>query len=347
MLAARYLGPGRIESIQVPTPEVGNEEALVKVEACGFCGSDLGIVAGVHPRAKAPLTLGHEFCGRIERIQSASTPNLKEGDLVTAYPLISCGRCYVCRTGASHVCRELRLYGFDVDGAMAECVRLPVSSLLRLPNDMSPLVGAVVEPLAVAVHGVSLAPTEDASTAVVMGAGPIGLLTALVARAKNIASVLISDVLPSRLALATRLGLHAVPAGAELKKIVGATTSGDGVDLLFECAGVPGTAKDMTSLVRSRGTIVNLGVFKKPVEVDMQTVNFKELSILGSRVYTRRDFEVAIELASILPIRDIVTHFFPLPEVQAAFDLFQRGHDVCKVLMIPNGAVSESLFSRG
>ncbi len=171
MLAARYLGPGRIESIQIPKLEVGDEEALLKVEACGFCGSDLGIVAGVHPRAKAPLTLGHEFCGRIERIHSART-NLKEGDLVTAYPLISCGRCHVCRTGAAHVCRELRLYGFDVDGAMAEYVRLPVNSLLRLPNDMSPLVGAVVEPLAVAVHGVSLAPTETASTAVVMGAGP-------------------------------------------------------------------------------------------------------------------------------------------------------------------------------
>jgi (R,R)-butanediol dehydrogenase / meso-butanediol dehydrogenase / diacetyl reductase len=337
MLAARYLGPGRIESIQIPKLEVGDEEALLKVEACGFCGSDLGIVAGVHPRAKAPLTLGHEFCGRIERIHSAST-NLKEGDLVTAYPLISCGRCHVCRTGAAHVCRELRLYGFDVDGAMAEYVRLPVNSLLRLPNDMSPLVGAVVEPLAVAVHGVSRAPTETASTAVVMGAGPIGLLTALVARARNIPSIFVSDVLPSRLALATRLGLDAVPAGTKLKQIVETATSGDGVDLVFECAGVPGTAKDMTSLVRSRGTIVNLGVFKKPVEVDMQAVNFKEISILGSRVYTRRDFEVAIELAATLPIRDIVTHLFPLPEVQAAFDLFRRGQDVCKVLMVPNGA---------
>lgn len=338
MLAARYLGPGQIESIQVPTLEVGDEEALLKVEACGFCGSDLGIVAGVHPRAKAPLTLGHEFCGKIARIHTASSTTLKEGDLVTAFPLISCGRCYACRTGASHVCRELRLYGFDVDGGMAEYIRLPVSSLLSLPNAMSPLVGAVVEPLAVAVHGVSLAPIQGASTVVVMGAGPIGLLTALVASTRGLASVLISDVLPSRLALARRLGLNAVPAGAELNTKVEATTSGDGVDLVFECAGVPATAKHMTSLVRSRGTIINLGVFKKPVELDMQSVNFKEISILGSRVYARRDFEVAIELASNLPIRDIVTHMFPLYKVQTAFDLFRQGRDVCKVLVIPNGA---------
>jgi threonine dehydrogenase-like Zn-dependent dehydrogenase len=336
MLAARYIGPNRIESVQVPMPEIVDEEALLRVEACGFCGSDLGIVAGVHPRAKAPLTLGHEFCGTIDLVRSANA-RFKPGDLVAAYPLISCGKCVACRTAASHVCRDLRLYGFDVDGAMAEYVRLPVSSLLPLPKNMSPLVGAVVEPLAVAVHGFSLAPPDSTASAVVMGAGPIGLLTALVARARNVSTIFISDILPSRLALAKLLGLHAVSPGAELKNIVEETTAGNGVDLVFECAGVPSTAKEMTDLVRSRGTIVNLGVFKEPVEINMQAVNFKEVAILGSRVYTRSDFEVAIELAATLPIAKIVTHSFSLTEVQQAFDLFRLGLDVCKVLILPNG----------
>jgi threonine dehydrogenase-like Zn-dependent dehydrogenase len=335
MLAARYLGPNRIEPLQVPVPEVGNEEALIKVEACGFCGSDLGIVSGAHPRAKAPLTLGHEFCGTVELIRSASA-TLNPGDLVAAYPLISCGKCVACRIGAAHVCHKLRLYGIDVDGAMAEYVRLPVSSLLPLPKNMSPLVGAVVEPLAVAVHGFSLASPEKNTRAVVMGAGPIGLLTALVARTGNV-SVLISDILPSRLALAKQLGLHAVAAGRELKNMVEEITGGNGVDLVFECAGVPSTARDMTDLVRSRGTIVNLGVFKAPVEIDMQAVNFKEIAIIGSRVYTRNDFLKAIELAATLPISEIVTHSFSLAEVQNAFDLFRSGLDVCKVLILPNG----------
>jgi threonine dehydrogenase-like Zn-dependent dehydrogenase len=335
MLAARYLGPNRIDPVQVPKPVVGDEEALIKVDACGFCGSDLGIVSGVHPRAKAPLTLGHEFCGTVELIRSASAM-FKRGDLVAAYPLISCGTCVACRIGASHVCHKLRLYGIDADGAMAEYVRLPVSSLLPLPKNMPPQVGAVVEPLAVAIHGVSLANLENTTSAVVMGAGPIGLLTALVARTRNLASVLISDILPSRLALAKRLGLNAVAAG-ELKNIVEETTGGNGVDLIFECAGVPSTARDMTDLVRSRGTIVNLGVFKEPVEIDMQAINFKEIAILGSRVYTRPDFETAIELAATLPISKIVTHSFSLTEVQRAFDLFRQGLDVCKVLILPNG----------
>ena len=335
MLAARYLAPKKIEPVEVPIPVLKDDEALVKVEACGFCGSDLSIVAGQHPRARGPLTLGHEFCGTISEIRSSDSP-FQQGDFVTAIPLISCGHCYVCRNGLPHVCRTLKLYGFDADGAMAEYVRLPVSSLLKLPAGMSNTVGAVIEPLAVAVHGVSLAPVETARTAVVMGAGPIGLLTALVAKSRGVPNVVISDVLPSRLSLAQRLGLQTATAGKELRDMVDEQTSGDGADLVFECAGVPSTGKAMTELVRSRGTIINLGVFKKPVEIDMQAVNFKEIILRGSRVYTRRDFESAIHLAETLPVEQIVTHSFNLADVQAAFDCFSKGADVCKVLIVSN-----------
>jgi threonine dehydrogenase-like Zn-dependent dehydrogenase len=220
---------------------------------------------------------------------------------------------------------------------MAEYVRLPVASLVRLPAEMDPRIGALIEPLAVAVHGVTMAPTAGAQTAVVMGAGPIGLLTALVARAQGIPLVFVSDIRPSRIALASRLGLDAVPAGPPLKKLVDQETSGEGADIVFECAGVPSTAVEMTKLVRSRGTIVNLGVFKKAVEVDMQAVNFKEITILGSRVYRRVDFENAVEMAGSLPIQSIVTHSFALKDVGAAFDLFRNGEEACKVLIMPNG----------
>lgn len=334
MLAARYLQPGVIEAREVPLPGLEEEEALIHVEACGFCGSDLGIAAGVHPRARAPLTLGHEFSGTIVEIHSDSS-DLQPGDRIAAFPLISCGRCYVCRTGEPHVCRNLRLYGIDVDGGMAEYVRLPVSSLVRLPSGMNARLGALVEPLAVAVHGVARAPLQEAKTVVVIGAGPIGLLTALVAQTQGIPSLFVSDVVRSRMALAASLGLHVVPAGMELKKLVEEETSGEGADLIFECAGVPSTAQEMTALVRCRGAIVNLGVFKKPVEVDMQIVNFREIMLLGSRVYTRQDFEKAALLARSLLVESIVTHSFPLQEVAAAFELFRRGENACKVLMIP------------
>jgi len=333
MLAARYLGPNRIETAEVSIPVIGSEEALVQVEACGFCGSDMNIMAGTHPRAKPPLTVGHELSGRIVKI-GRSNAGLEIGDHVTVYPLISCGVCHACMHGSPHVCRKLQLFGFDVDGGMAEFVKLPITSLVKLPKNMPAKVGALIEPLAVAVHGVSRANLKTAGIAVVLGAGPIGLLTALVAQARGVPHVIISEVLPSRLKLAESLGLHAVKAGAELRAQVMKMSNENGADVLFECAGHPSSAREMTALVRSRGVIVNLGVFKKPVEVDMQAVNFKEIEILGSRVYDRKDFQDAIDIAMKLPLDRIVSHAFTLKEVALAFEQF-RSSEACKVLIIP------------
>lgn len=333
MLAARYLGPHRVKPQEVSLPEIGNDEALIEVEACGFCGSDINIVAGTHPRAKAPLTLGHELSGRIVQIRTSDSA-LKNGDRITTYPLISCGYCHACTHGNPHVCMNLRLYGFDLDGGMAQFVKLPVSSLIKLPDGMSARIGALIEPLAVAVHGVARANLDDVELAVVLGAGPIGLLTALVAQARGIPQVIISDVLRSRKEFAESLGLSAVQAGADLQELVMDLSNQNGADLLLECAGHPSSALEMSNLVRSRGVIVNLGVFKKPVAIDMQAINFKEIEILGSRVYERKDFETAIDLAMNLPLERIVTHAYSLLDVGAAFEQFRSG-DVCKALILP------------
>lgn len=334
MLAARYVGPHRVETEEVSLPSIGNEEALIAVEACGFCGSDINIIAGTHPRAKAPLTLGHELSGRIVQINSSQS-HFAVGDRVTTYPLISCGNCYACKNGNSHVCRDLRLFGFDVDGGMAQYVKLPASSLMRLPAEMPARIGALIEPLAVAVHGVGRASLQNVELAAVLGAGPIGLLTALVARARGIRQVVISDVVPARIELAKDLGLHAAAAGQELHRIVMELSNQNGADLVYECAGHSSSAKEMSTLVRSRGVIVNLGVFKSPVAVNMQEINFKEIELLGSRVYERKDFQAAIDLAMSLGLERIVTSVYPLQQVGAAFERFQSGEE-CKVLILPS-----------
>lgn len=333
MLAAQYLGPDRLDVQEVSLPETGEEEALLAVEACGFCGSDLSIVAGTHPRARAPLTVGHEISGRIVQIRSAAA-DFAVGDRVTMYPLISCGTCYACTHGNPHVCRQLRLFGFDVDGGMAQYIKLPVASLMRLPEEMPAQVGALIEPLAVAMHGVARSPLADVNLAAVLGAGPIGLLAALVAQARGVPHVLISDVLPSRLELAESLGLRAVPAGKDMLNLVMELSENNGADIVYECAGHPSSAREMTALARSRGVIVNLGVFKKPVEIDMQAINFKEIEVLGSRVYARKDFQDAIDLAMRLPLGPIVSSTFPLQDVGKAFEQFRSG-EACKVLILP------------
>ena len=344
MLAARYNGPDRIEAEQVPMPSIGAGEALVQVEACGFCGSDINIVAGTHPRAKAPLIIGHELSGRIVKLNqlNGDRHGLAIGDSVTTYPLISCGMCYACLHGNPHVCRQLRLYGFDADGGMAQYVKLPIESLMKLPNNMPPAIGALIEPLAVAVHGVGRADLKGARVLAVLGAGPIGILTALVARRRGVPHVLISDVLPARLELARSFGLATVLAGEELRTRVMELSDQNGADVVIECAGHPTSAREMTVLCRCRGQIINLSVFKKPVEIDMQAINFKEIEIIGSRVYEREDFQQAIDMAMDLHLEPIVTRAFGLEDVADAFKLFHSG-EACKVLILPQLAAAPVL----
>ncbi len=335
MLAARYMGPNKVSAEAVDRPTIAAGEALIRVAACGFCGSDINIISGTHPRAQAPLTVGHELAGEIVELADGDT-DLVVGDRVTMFPLISCGTCHACTHGHAHVCRQLRLFGFDVDGGMAEYVKLPIDSLIKLPPEMPAHIGALIEPLAVAVHGVARVDTSTTKVAVVLGAGPIGLLTALVLKAKGIPQVLISDVAQAKLDLAGELGLSAYKAGEDLQSQVMALTDNNGADIVFECAGHPSSAREMTVLARSRGVIVNLSVFKEPVAVNLQMLNFKELEIVGSRVYERCDFEEAIRLAMQMPLERIISHSFPLSDVAPAFAQFMSG-DACKVIVVPNG----------
>lgn len=336
MLAAQYLGPGTIQVMELPRPAPGDGEAVVQVEFCGICGSDLAILSGAHPRAKPPLTIGHEICGRVIEMKGAG--EVKAGDLATLYPLISCGHCLACRQGQAHVCRSLRLYGFDTDGGMAEFVKVPIDGLLKIPNGMPPRVGAMLEPLAVAVHAVTRAPVQASDTAVVIGAGPIGLLTSLVLQARGVQEVYVTDVVGFRLDLARRLGLRPLDASGDTAfETILQATGGEGADVVFECAGSPGAAADMIRLVRCRGTVVNVSVFKKPVAVDMQAVNFRELTIIGSRVYAMQDFRKAIEIAPSLPLNEMITHCLPLTKVAEAYRLLRSGVGVCKVLVEPSG----------
>jgi 2-desacetyl-2-hydroxyethyl bacteriochlorophyllide A dehydrogenase len=303
------------------------DEALVRVEACGFCGSDLGIVSGRHPRAKPPLTIGHEICGEV--VQSSTVP---VGQRVVLYPLISCGECRLCRTGQAYICRTLRVYGFDFDGGMAEYLTVPARNLMRVPQEFPAKLGAMVEPLAVAVHAISRTTVPTGETALVIGAGPIGLLIALLLR-HNGYHAPICDVSTFRQQLARSAGLEVLEPGLVVEAIREAT-DGEGASVVFECAGHPSVARMMTDAARCHGVVVNAGVFKQPVEVDLQSVNFKELTVIGSRVYTREDFLQAIQLAPKLDLDRVITHSLGLEDASKAYDLM-RAAEAGKVVLVP------------
>ncbi len=323
MKALVYEGPEILSVRDIEAKQLPGE-ALVRVAFAGICGTDMAIVGGKHPRAKAPLVPGHEFSGVIESID-ANSRGFAAGDRVTAYPLISCGRCIACRTGNSHVCNTLRLLGIDRDGAMAEYVSVPPDMLFKLPDELSDEVAALIEPVAVCVHAIRESKLRYRDTVLVTGAGPIGLLTGLLLRSSGASRVFISEMDDFRLSMCRRFGLEPIDLKTqEIVPFIKQQTNGDGVDLLFEASGSAAAAAQMTELVRPKGQIVMLAVHKEARPVDLRQVNFREIDMVGSRVYTRQDYDLALPYCAgmISELEQIITHKVPLADGPRAFEIF-------------------------
>jgi threonine dehydrogenase-like Zn-dependent dehydrogenase len=335
MKALRYLGPEVLKTEELEAPVCGPGEALVRVHAAGICGSDMAIFSGKHPRARAPLVMGHEFAGEIAAIQSGGfETSLDVGDKVTAYPLLVCGECWACRSGFSHVCRDLKLIGIDRDGAFAEYVSVPLDLLVKFPETLSYDQAALIEPLAVGVHALEMAGTPQWQTAVVVGCGPIGLLVGLCLQNAGIENILMCDINSHRVNRAGRLNFEAIDSSADdLAARVFEVSRGEGADIVFECAGSPAAALQMCDLVRPRGTVLMVSVHKEPHPVDLRAVSFKELAIIGTRVYTRDNYRRAVQMIPALPWEEVVSHRVNLAQGSEGFHIMGQAADACKVLI--------------
>lgn len=320
MKALVYAGPKQAEVREVPDPAAKEGALEVKISYCGICGSDIGIYLGTHPRAKAPLIFGHEFLGHVMQ----DGKRFRKGDRVVAFPLLSCGKCRACRTGNSHVCNSLGLIGIDEDGGVCERLYVNEDVLVKVPDGVSDRAAVVIEPLAVILRAVHQARFKARDAAVVIGAGPIGMLTGIVLKDIGASEVFISDVAEKRLKIAEELGLTPVNAAKEdLEKIVLDATDGEGADVLFECSGSAKAAMDMTRLTRVSGGICMVSVHKQPHEVNLRDLNFKEQWVIGTRVYTREEFERAAVYSEKLQsqLEKVVTHIVPLGEAGKVFEM--------------------------
>ena len=334
MRAAVWTATDDVRVQQVPVPEVPEGWALVRIAYNGICGTDLSILHGKHPRAKAPLVMGHEMSGWVERA-GASGPAV--GALVTVEPLISCGECKACSDGHAHVCRRLGLYGIDAPGGMAQYVALPPEVLHEVPAGVDPRTATLAEPLAVAVHALNLSGMERGDTVAVFGAGPIGVLTAMVARHEGAGQVVITEPSPWRREVAAGLGFTVVPEGSTMAETLAPLTGGEGADTTFDSAAHPSVAAELAAVTRVLGRIVVVGVYKQPTPLDLQAVCFKEQSLVGVRVYTSADMTRAIELiaSGALGLERFPTKAFDLADVSAAFEAATSGQDCLKVLVTP------------
>ena len=330
MKAIVYEAPHTVSLLEKEKPVLADGWALIKASHVGICGTDLNIYSGHHPRAQAPLVLGHEFSGTLV----FGHPSLPEGTAVTVNPLLSCGTCLPCRTGQSHVCETLKLVGIDCDGGMAEYVQAPIHQIVPLPDGLSLETGALVEPVAVAIHAVRQGGYVPGDRAVVFGAGTIGLCVALTLRSFGAGDVTLVETNEYRLKKAEELGFSTInPSSEQVRDAILSRTNGAGADFVFDCAGHPSVVPLLTEVVRVRGTIVIVAAYKKPPEVHLLQGMFKELTMRFVRVYTSRDFQRAAELlAQQKEFAKIITHVLAPEEAKKGFELLTTHTDAVKVM---------------
>jgi len=328
-------GPGLLEVESVPDAEPQPGEILMRVRDCGICGSDLH-AAKLGLGMPANTIMGHEFAGEIAAL-GEGVEGWKVGERIVSLPYISCGTCDACTRGDGLRCAAMQAIGLGmVPGAYAELVRVHPATTLRIPDGVSFREAALVEPLAVGLHGVRLGNVGPSTACVVMGAGPIGAVTTLWARHTGARAVVVSDPSEGRRALATGLGAHAV-VDPNATDPVAALRALAGVDphVVFECVGVKGTINAAMMLAGLRGRVVVLGVCAEMDEIFPMMGITKELELTFALAYSKAEFAEALEAlrTKTIDVAPLVTDVIDLADVPDAFRALERPGTQCKVLI--------------
>lgn len=329
--------PGRLELREVPEPAPRDHEILVRTRRIGICGSDIHVFHGTHPFTSYPVVQGHEVSGEvIERGKDVQWA--KRGDRITLIPQIVCGLCPPCRRGDYHICNDLAVMGFQTEGAARELITLSQDNALVLPAGMDLDTGAMIEPLAVAVHSLGQGGDISGARVLVTGAGPIGNLVAQVASAGGAGTVAVTEMSPFRIELAERVGLQHIfnPQQVSLREALQERFGPEGPDMVFECSGSPAAIRDSVDLVRKGGRIVIVAVFEERVPLDLALIQDREITVCGTLMYRRTDYEEAVRLADqgAVRLRELITHTFPFAEYPGAYRAINESGDQCMKIMV-------------
>ena len=291
MRAIVFEGLETVNLRDVPKPIPQEGWTLIRVSHAGICGSDMTIYYGKHPRAKAPLIMGHEFSGYI----ASPNPDFPEGTLVAVFPYLPCGECERCKAGQYHVCKSLQLIGIDMDGGMAEYAVVP-NGFIYKAEGVDPALAAFIEPVGISVHVARTGGYRPGDSVAVFGAGGIGMATALTLRHFGATNVIISEPNPARRALAASLGFDVLDPQKDTVQQIYERTNGDGVQFVYDCAGVQSVINMLPDVVKINGRIVIVAGYKNPPSMDFQKGMFREFSIQFVRNCTREDFAIACDL---------------------------------------------------
>ena len=333
--------PG-FEYIDVDMPTIGPKDVLIKVKGTTICGSDIHAFhssPSIMDMMKLPVILGHETCGEVVEAGECAT-YLKKGDLVSVEPHIFCGVCYYCQTGAALNCQNMALFGLSKDGAFAEYTSVPESACWKHPEGMPFELGAIHEPLGVAVHGVMAGDVNGKSVAV-FGCGPIGLFAIGASRVFGATKVFGLEVAPKRLAMARQLFPDVTlinPKEEDPVKTIMEATGGLGVDVSIELSGSPEAMKQTFKVLKREGRVSLVGVTPGPVELEVhKDIILKEARVLGvfGRVVWQTWWQVRalLDTGKFDPL-PVITHRFPLADFAQAFELAVSG-EAGKILLYP------------
>jgi|SRR5690554_2688345 len=327
MKALVYKGPKELELMDYAVPIRKDGEVLIKVKACGICGSDFEGYLGKTGRRIAPMVMGHEFAGEV--VETAESSDFKAGERVVVHPKFYCGECDYCRNGLTNICPSAEFLGvMDKDGGFAEYLSAPERFVFKFDDCIDYTEASMVEPLAVAYRATTKIDEElirKANHIMVIGAGTIGALVLQVLKLKGAKHVIVSDLSNFRLERAKEMGADEVinPGTVEFKAEIAKMTGGKMVDYAFEAVGVSATAAQSLEALKIGGTVVWVGNAQKIIETNMQKIVTTELTIKGTYIYTEDDFLKCLKL-----VEEKKIDFAPLISIETGLengvDMFKR-----------------------
>ena len=337
MLQQVMTAPGKIEfrEIETPVPKAG--EVLIRIMKIGVCGSDIHVWHGKHPFTSYPVTQGHEVSGEIAAL-GAGVENLEVGQKVTIQPQVVCGKCYPCRHGKYNLCETLKVMGFQTTGVASEYFAVDAAKVTPLPQEMSFDEGAMIEPLAVAVHAVRKFGDMQGMRVAVLGAGPIGILVAQAAKGMGAESVLITDISDLRLEKARQCGVDFCvnTREADFGEALVSSFGPDKADVIYDCAGNNVTMGQAIRCARKGSTIILVAVFAGMAEVDLAVLNDHELDLNTTMMYRNEDYLEAIELvrAGKVDLKPLISQHFAFRDYAEAYRYIDENRETTMKVII-------------
>lgn len=329
-----------LELCDIPVPVPGENEALIKVKRAGVCGSDITVYRGKHMTATVPTVLCHEILGTIESLPEDYDGKFKLGQRVLMNPIISCGKCAACQRGLPWVCENLKLLGIHVDGGFAEYTKVGVDKLVALDEDIPDEVAILGEPFAVGQHVMVNSQVQKGDKIFISGGATVGLYIAVFAKAAGAGRVIISEINEPRRKFVESMGIETInPTETDAMDLMREVTDGHGFDIVYDTSGAPSCVLQMPDLCRCGGKMLSLGLSGDAYPFVIGKVSFKEIKLIGNRLYSQEDFEQGVRFLEDnwreMYLDRMVTDRLGLSEINKAIQMMLDGTNICKIIIDP------------